>query len=100
MRKSSSAAPKQPSSKRSSNKKARILSRREVYRGPAFSVTTDDVLEPSGIRARRDIVHHTGSIVVLAIDESRERERTAAYYLSASTAMPRALFVGTSRGAH
>lgn len=50
-------------------KKARLLSRREVYRGPAFSVTTDDVLEPSGIRARRDIVHHTGSIVVLAIDE-------------------------------
>jgi ADP-ribose diphosphatase len=72
MRKSSSAAPKQPSSKRSSNKKACILSRREVYRGPAFSVTTDHVLEPSGIRARRDIVHHTGSIVVLAIDESRK----------------------------
>jgi len=43
-----------------------------VYRGPAFSVTTDHVLEPSGIRARRDIVHHTGSIVVLAIDESRK----------------------------
>src|SRR6185312_9983867 len=57
---------------KSPNKKARILSRREVYRGPAFSVTTDHVLEPSGIRARRDIVHHTGSIVVLAIDESRK----------------------------
>lgn len=56
----------------SAKKKARLLSRREVYRGPAFSVTTDEVLEPSGIRARRDIVHHTGSIVVLAIDESRK----------------------------
>ncbi len=57
---------------RSSAKKARLLSRREVYRGPAFSVTTDEVLEPSGIRARRDIVHHTGSIVVLAIDETKK----------------------------
>lgn len=58
--------------KKSSTKKARLLSRREVYRGPAFSVTTDEVLEPSGIRARRDIVHHTGSIVVLAIDETKK----------------------------
>ena len=58
--------------KKSSVKKARLLSRREVYRGPAFSVTTDEVLEPSGIRARRDIVHHTGSIVVLAIDETKK----------------------------
>jgi ADP-ribose pyrophosphatase len=60
-----------PKAKRSP-KKARLLSRREVYRGPAFSVTTDEVLEPSGIRARRDIVHHTGSIVVLAIDERKK----------------------------
>jgi ADP-ribose pyrophosphatase len=58
--------------KKSSPKKARLLSRREVYRGSAFSVTTDEVLEPSGIRARRDIVHHTGSIVVLAIDERKK----------------------------
>jgi len=73
---SSSASPsrKNSSPKKSSIKKARILSRREVYRGPAFSVTTDHVLEPSGIRARRDIVHHTGSIVVLAIDESRKQK--------------------------
>ncbi len=77
MRKSSSAAStsrKKSSPKKSLNKKARLLSRREVYRGPAFSVTTDDVLEPSGIRARRDIVHHTGSIVVLAIDEGRKEK--------------------------
>jgi ADP-ribose pyrophosphatase len=54
-------------------KKARILSSRVAYRGPAFWVTTDQVLEPSGVRARRDIVHHTGSVVVLAVDEtSRE----------------------------
>lgn len=28
------------------------------------------VLEPEGIRVRRDIVHHIGSVVILAVDES------------------------------
>lgn len=51
-------------------KKARILSSRVAYRGPAFWVTTDQVLEPSGVKARRDIVHHTGSVVVLAVDDT------------------------------
>jgi ADP-ribose pyrophosphatase len=49
---------------------ARILSSQEVYRGPAFWVTTDEVLEPTGVRARRDIVRHSGSVVVLALEES------------------------------
>ncbi len=49
--------------------KARVLSSREVYKGPAFRVTTDQVLEPSGIRTRRDIVRHSGSVVVLAVDD-------------------------------
>ena len=54
------------------SKKARVLSSRESYRGPAFRVTTDEVLEPSGIRVRRDVVRHSGSVVILAVDkESR-----------------------------
>jgi ADP-ribose pyrophosphatase len=53
-----------------SPKKARVLSSRVSYRGPVFWVTTDDVLEPTGVRARRDVVHHTGSVVILAVDES------------------------------
>ena len=51
-------------------KKARLLSSRVAYQGPAFWVTVDQVLEPSGVRARRDIVHHSGSVVVLAIDDT------------------------------
>jgi ADP-ribose pyrophosphatase len=51
--------------------KARLISSRTVYRGPVFWVTTDIVQEPGGVRARRDIIHHTGSVVVLAVDESR-----------------------------
>lgn len=53
------------------SRKARVLSSRTVYRGPAFWVTTDQVQEPGGVRARRDIVRHSGSVVVLAVDQSR-----------------------------
>jgi ADP-ribose pyrophosphatase len=56
-------------------KKARVLSSLVAYRGPAFWVTTDQVLEPSGVRARRDIVHHTGSVVVLAVDDAGREPR-------------------------
>jgi len=47
---------------------ARILSSRVSYRGPVFSVTTDDVEEPGSVRARRDVIRHSGSVVVLAVD--------------------------------
>jgi ADP-ribose pyrophosphatase len=55
---------------RRSRNKERILSSRTVYRGPVFWVTTDHVEEPNGVRARRDLIHHSGSIVVLAVDDS------------------------------
>jgi len=54
---------------------ARVLSSRKVYRGPVFSVTTDHVLEPGGVRTRRDVVRHSGSIVILAVDESGPQPR-------------------------
>lgn len=47
-------------------KSVRVLSRRTVYRGPVFWVTSDRVMEPSGVQVRRDIVRHNGSVVVLA----------------------------------
>jgi len=50
-------------------KKARVVSSRVSYKGPVFSVVTEQVEEPGGIRVRRDIVRHSGSIVVLAIEE-------------------------------
>jgi ADP-ribose pyrophosphatase len=46
-----------------------------VYRGPVFWVTRDHVQEPGGVRARRDVIHHTGSVVVLAVDDSRSTTR-------------------------
>jgi ADP-ribose pyrophosphatase len=59
------------SARKKTPKKARVISSREVYHGPAFRVTADEVLEPSGVRTRRDIVRHSGSVVILAVDDSR-----------------------------
>jgi ADP-ribose pyrophosphatase len=50
--------------------KVRVLSSKEVYRGPVFWVTSDEVIEPTGVRVRRDVVRHSGSVVVLAVDDS------------------------------
>ena len=55
---------------RSKRTKARLVSSRTVYTGPVFWVSTDHVEEPGGVRARRDVVHHSGSVVVLAVDDS------------------------------
>jgi ADP-ribose pyrophosphatase len=60
---------KSKSKHKKSSKKARVLSSRESYRGPVFWVTTDEVVEPTGVRARRDVVRHSGSVVILAVDE-------------------------------
>jgi ADP-ribose pyrophosphatase len=51
-------------------KKVRVISSRTVYKGPVFWVTTDHVQEPGGVETRRDVIHHSGSIVVLAVDDS------------------------------
>jgi len=52
------------------SEKALVLSSRVSYQGPVFSVTTDDVEEPGGVRARRDVIRHSGSVVVLAVDDA------------------------------
>ncbi len=53
----------------------RVLSSRVAFRGPVFYVTSERVAEPSGIEARRDVVRHQGSVVVIAIDETRGEPR-------------------------
>jgi ADP-ribose pyrophosphatase len=61
--------------KSSRSSKARVVSSRIAYRGPVFHVTTDQVLEPGGIRARRDVIRHSGSIVILALDDAKPEPR-------------------------
>jgi ADP-ribose diphosphatase len=62
-------------SRKNSSKKVKLISSRTVYRGPVFWVTRDQVQEPGGVSARRDIIHHTGSVVVLAVDDSTSTPR-------------------------
>src|SRR5438094_10166265 len=57
-----------PKSSRSTAK-ARVLSSREVYRGPVFWVTSDEVLEPAGVCVRRATGRRSGAVVVRALDE-------------------------------
>ncbi len=52
-----------------------MLSSRVVYRGPVFYVTSEQVQEPAGVRVRRDIVRHQGSVVVLPVDETGVQPR-------------------------
>jgi ADP-ribose pyrophosphatase len=48
-------------------KKAKILKSTIVYEGPVFGVRRDDVLEPSGVRTTREVITHSGSVVVLPV---------------------------------
>jgi ADP-ribose pyrophosphatase len=59
-----------PTKRPAKTAKARLVSSRVVYRGPVFWVSTDHVVEPGSVKVRRDLIHHSGSIVVLAVDDS------------------------------
>lgn len=56
-------------------KLARTISSKVVFRGRIFNVVSDEVEEPGGVRARREIIRHPGSIVVLALDDSSRPPR-------------------------
>ena len=43
-----------------------VLKSTEVYRGKLIRVNVDRILEPGGVRAVREVVHHGGSVVILA----------------------------------
>jgi ADP-ribose pyrophosphatase len=43
----------------------RVLSSKTVFKGKIFQVTVDQIVEPGGVAAERDVVHHNGSVVVL-----------------------------------
>jgi ADP-ribose pyrophosphatase len=47
--------------------KVKILSSEKVYTGRVFGVRRDQVIEPHGNRATREIVTHLGSVVVLPV---------------------------------
>lgn len=50
--------------------KVKVVSSKVSYEGPLFKVHTDYVQEPEGVPSRRDVIRHSGSVVVLAVDEA------------------------------
>jgi ADP-ribose pyrophosphatase len=49
---------------------AELLTSETVFEGPLFRVLRDQIVEPGGKEATRDIVRHNGSVVILAIDNT------------------------------
>jgi ADP-ribose pyrophosphatase len=77
--------------KPSQNHSVKILSSKVAYRGPVFTITSDQVKEPSGATVRRDIVRHSGSVVMMAVEGSNLLSR--AKKAPKSTREPRVLLV-------
>lgn len=51
--------------------KAKVLNSQMLYKGSVFGVRRDEVLEPSGVRAVREVITHPGSVVVLPVLDDR-----------------------------
>ena len=48
---------------------ARRLSSRRVYAGKVLSLDLDEVEEPGGVHTRREVVRHSGSVAILALQD-------------------------------
>lgn len=59
--------PSRKVSKKAARTTARILSSKMIYKGPVFGLRRDKVLEPTGVRATREVITHPGSVVVLPV---------------------------------
>ena len=53
--------------KKAAGKTAKVLGSEMIYQGRVFGLRRDEVLEPSGVRATREVVTHPGSVVVLPV---------------------------------
>jgi ADP-ribose pyrophosphatase len=62
---------KTPARKEKLARKSRLISSKLAYKGKVFSVFSDKVEEPGGHINTRDVIRHNGSVVILAVDESK-----------------------------
>ena len=60
-----------PFSKPKRSLKAQLLKSKLAYQGKVFNVYTDTVIEPGGSKNTRDVIRHNGSVVILAVDASK-----------------------------
>jgi ADP-ribose pyrophosphatase len=74
--KTRAAGPKKASKtpkERGTKIRATLLSTEIVYEGPLFRVRHDKIIEPNGKHCERDVIRHNGSVVILAIDDSKSK---------------------------
>ena len=57
---------------RKNNPKVKVISSKLSYEGPLFRVYTDKIVE-NGRELSRDVVRHNGSVVILAIDDTKSK---------------------------
>ncbi len=57
-----------------STEKEQMLSSEVVFEGSLFRVLRDRLVEPGGKESERDIVRHNGSVVILAMDNSKNKK--------------------------
>jgi len=53
---------------------AQLISSEVVYSGPLFRILHDKLIEPGGRESERDVIRHNGSVVILAIDSSKNKK--------------------------
>ncbi len=52
--------------------RARVIARKTIYQGKVVRLDVDEVVEPGGVKAVREIVRHPGSVVVIPfLDDGR-----------------------------
>jgi ADP-ribose pyrophosphatase len=52
---------------------AQLISSEVVFEGPLFRVLRDRLIEPGGREGVRDIIRHNGSVVILAVDNAKNK---------------------------
>jgi ADP-ribose pyrophosphatase len=60
--------------KSGSEETARMLGTEIVYEGKLFRVQRDHIVEPGGREGYRDIIKHSGSVVILAVDPAKRKK--------------------------
>jgi ADP-ribose pyrophosphatase len=61
----------QKAAKPAGNAKPKLVSSKLAYKGRVFNVYADTVIEANGHKHVREVVRHNGSVVILAVDESK-----------------------------
>ena len=68
---SATASALKPVAKKPRAAKPKFLSSKLAFKGRVFNVFTDTLVEPNGHKHTRDVIRHNGSVVMLAVDESK-----------------------------